>query len=196
MRKFYVLILTLLITLSIITVSFADSLLTETGGLSNMYGNRKACQEGDIVTILFKEKTVAVQSAKGTVKNNYTTGVGAGQGLLDFFGGGGMNGSENVDVESTTRQAHSLDTTLTARVEKVLPDGNLYIVGTRSIEVNHETQKLTVTGIVRPDDVSRSNTVESTRVGNMLAKVNGLPVQRSTKQRRGGVIRWVWGLLF
>jgi len=196
MRIFFALILTLLTALSIIPAAYADSLLSETGGLSNMYGNRKACQEGDIVTILFREKTVAVQSAKGVVKHDYTTGVGAGRGLLDFFAGGGMNGSENINVESTTRQAHSLDTTLTARVEKVLPDGNLYIVGTRSIEVNHETQKLTVSGIVRPDDVTRSNTVESTRVGNMQAKVNGLPVDRSTHRRRGGVIRWVWGLLF
>jgi len=196
MKLLKLMMITLILTFITASLASADSLLTESGGLSNMYGSQKACKEGDIVTIVFNEKTVATQTAKGKIKNDYVTGAGAGRGLLDFFAGGGMSGTEHTDVESSTRQGHTLNTTLTARVEKVLPDGNLYIVGTRSIEVNHETQKLTITGTVRPFDIGANNTVESTRIGNMLAKVNGLPVHRSTKQRRGGVIRWVWGLLF
>ena len=196
MKNFILFMSILIILLFASSPAFSDSLLPENGGLTNMYGTQKARGEGDVITILFNEKTVATQSAKGKIKNDYITGAGAGRGLLDFFAGGGMSGTEHTDVESSTRQGHTLNTTLTARVEKVLPNGDLYIVGTRSIEVNHETQKLTVTGTIRPNDISSSNTVQSTRVANMHAKVNGLPVERSTKRRRGGVIRWVWGLLF
>lgn len=193
------------IAMSIILLTFficagsarADSLVTGPGGgMADLFGADKATRVGDILTVIFKESTTANQSAKGKVKNTYNNGVKSGEGLLDFFLGAGMSGGEKTDVESNTTQSHSLYTTMSVTVVDVMPGGNLKIEGTRSVEVNHETQKLTISGIVRPRDIAYDNTIQSTRIANMAAKVNGLPLNRSTKQRRGGVLRWVWGLLF
>ncbi|MCE1246657.1 MAG: flagellar basal body L-ring protein FlgH [Firmicutes bacterium] len=177
--------------------AYADSLLpTEGGGLGDIYSSEKACKVGDIVTVVFEENTLSTQLAKGSVKSTYNNGVNSGSGLLNFFNGLGMSGGQQTDVESKTTQGNTLTATMTARVEEVLPNGYLVILGTKQIEVNHENQKLTVKGIVRPRDITSGNTVPSTKVGNMEAKVNGLPISRSAAKPRGGVIRWVWGLLF
>jgi flagellar L-ring protein precursor FlgH len=176
---------------------FADSLLpSEGGGLGDIYSSEKACRVGDVITIVFNENTISTQTAKGSVKNTYSNGVNAGKGLLDFFLGVGMSGGQVTDVESKTTQGNTLSTTMTARVEEVLPNGNLVIVGMKQVEVNHENQKLSVKGIIRQRDIAYDNTVLSTKVGNMEAKVNGLPINRSAAKPRGGVIRWIWGLMF
>lgn len=198
MKTIVLIIITLMLSVWLSAPCLGDSLVnvSDGGGYINLFGSNRASRIGDIVTITFNEKTVATQGAKGKMKNTYNNNVSAGRGLLDFFLGGGLSGGENTDVETTTIQSHSLATTVTARVEEVLPGGNLVIIGTRNIEVNHENQKLTITGVIRPTDIRHNNTIDSTRIADMTAIVNGLPIDRSTKRRRGGVIRWVWGLLF
>jgi flagellar L-ring protein FlgH len=191
-------ILNLILILSLLTcipVS-AGSLLSDSGGLCDLFGSKTALREGDIVTIVFNERTVANQTAKGQLQNTYKTGANQGVGLLEGFLGLGMSGGEITNVGTSTTQTHSLNARITARVIEVLPNGNLRIEGTKSLEVNHETQKLTINGIVRPYDISHSNTVESTRIADLTANVNGLPIERSIHRRRGGILRWVWSLLF
>lgn len=189
----YVIILGLLCP----AVVMADSLLNESGeGLMDMYGSRTASRVGDVITIVFNEKTTASQTAKGKLKNTFKTGADQGTGLLEKFLGLGVSGGETTNVETKTVQQHSLSTTLSVRVVEVLPNNQLMVKGAKILEVNHERQKLTVTGIIRKRDVKPDNTVESTKIGDLKARVNGLPIQRSVKRRRGGIIRWVWQLLF
>ena len=59
---------------------------------------------------------------------------------------------------STTRSGQ-LTATMTAVVREVLPNGNLVVQGTRELLVNHEQQFITLTGIVRPQDINRDNVV-------------------------------------
>jgi flagellar L-ring protein FlgH len=191
-------LITIAVILTFIFTSTASgaSLLVESEGYSDLFGTRTAFREGDIVTIVFNERTVADQSAKGTLQNTYKTGANQGVGLLENFLGLGMSGGENVNVGVSTNQTHSLNARITARVIEVLPNGNMRIEGTKSLEVNHETQKLVVNGMIRPIDISHNNTIESTRIADLSASVNGLPVERSVHRRRGGILRWIWGLLF
>jgi flagellar L-ring protein FlgH len=178
------------------SASSAASLLSESQGFCDLFGARTAFREGDIVTIVFNERTVADQSAKGTLKNTYKTGADKGVGWLENFLGLGMSGGETVNVGVGTNQTHSLNARITAKVIEVLPNGNLRIEGAKSLEVNHETQKLVVSGLIRTVDISHNNTIESTRIADLTANVNGLPVERSVHRRRGGLLRWIWGLLF
>lgn len=66
---------------------------------------------------------------------------------------------------SSDRDGH-VKAYISAVVEKVLYNGNLYIRGKREIRVNNETQYITLSGIVRPEDISSSNEVSSTFVAD------------------------------
>lgn len=75
-------------------------------------------------------------------------------------------------------------------VVKVLPNGNLYISGKREIKVNNELQYITISGIVRPEDVSTSNEVASTYVADARVAYSGVgPI--SDKQSPGWLGRIV-----
>ena len=94
---------------------------------------------------------------------------------------------------STDRDGH-VKAYISAVVEKVLFNGNLYISGQREIRVNNETQYITLSGVVRPRDISSSNEVSSTFIADARITYSGTgPV--ADKQRVGWLGRlldYVW----
>jgi flagellar L-ring protein precursor FlgH len=84
---------------------------------------------------------------------------------------------------SSDRDGH-VKAYITAVVQKVLFNGNLYISGKREIRVNNETQYITLSGVVRPKDITSSNEVSSTYVADARITYSGVgPV--ADKQRPG-----------
>jgi len=94
---------------------------------------------------------------------------------------------------SSDRDGH-VKAYITAVVEKVLFNGNLYISGQREVRVNNETQYITLSGVVRPKDITSSNEVSSTYVADARITYSGSgPV--ADKQRPGWlgrVVDYVW----
>lgn len=66
-----------------------------------------------------------------------------------FNGGGSQNRNESVNFE------------LSARVIKVLNNGNYYIEGTRQIMVDGEKKVILLSGVIRPYDISSDNSIDS-----------------------------------
>ena len=62
---------------------------------------------------------------------------------------------------------------MTARVAEVLPNGDLVLEGVRELDLNGERQIVVLTGIVRPMDVRRNNSVLSTQVGQLRIQYYG-----------------------
>ena len=70
----------------------------------------------------------------------------------------------------------------------------MVITGTQTIKQNNEEQKITITGIVRPDDIAADNTVLSTYVADAQIKIDGKgPV--ANKQRQG-ILSQILNILF
>jgi flagellar L-ring protein precursor FlgH len=94
---------------------------------------------------------------------------------------------------STDRDGH-VKAYISAVVEKVLFNGNLYIIGQREVRVNNETQYITLSGVVRPKDITSSNEVSSTFIADARITYSGTgPV--ADKQRvgwLGRVLDYVW----
>jgi flagellar L-ring protein precursor FlgH len=63
--------------------------------------------------------------------------------------------------------------TVTARVVEVLPNGNLIIQGVRTIKRNRDLEYITLTGIVRPQDVDSDNSVLSSKVSDLYIEYSG-----------------------
>ena len=83
---------------------------------------------------------------------------------------------------------------MSALVVKVLPNDNLYINGKREIKVNNETQYITLSGIVRPEDISPLNEISSTFVADAKITYSGIgPLADKQKPGwLGRIIDYVW----
>ncbi len=69
---------------------------------------------------------------------------------------------------------------------RVLPNGHLVIQGDQEVRVNFELRDLQVTGIVRPEDISRYNEIEYDRVAGARILYGGRGQITDAQQPRWG----------
>jgi len=72
----------------------------------------------------------------------------------------------------------------------VLRNGNLHIVGSREVLVNHETQMIILSGVIRPRDINDDNVILSTFVSDAKIAYSGSGIVND-RQRPG----WLANLL-
>lgn len=146
-------------------------------GLS-LFNDSKAHRVGDILTVLLMEKTDASKKAGTKTKKSddfsmdNPTILGA---PLSFpLPGLGMKGSLETklaakgafDGSGDSSQSNSLSGRITVTVAEVLPNGNLRVRGEKRVTINQGDEYQRFSGIVRPVDIQRDNTVESTLVAD------------------------------
>jgi flagellar L-ring protein precursor FlgH len=180
--------------------SAEGSLWVGNGYHSDLFRDPKARYVNDMVTILVRETTEAVASADA--KNSRETSVSAG--FDNLFGAEKVikelptmvngKGSSSFEGKGTTSRATTLETTLTARVIDVLPNGYLVVEGMREIRVNNENQIVYLTGVVRPEDIGPNNAVLSSSVAQMSVRVQGKGVV-SQATNPGWLYRILTGIL-
>jgi flagellar L-ring protein FlgH len=146
---------------------------------SDLIRDFKARYVDDVVTIKVLESTQALASAdaNGARNTQVTAGLDKLFGLekhiseLPTIASG--KGSSSFEGKGSTTRATTLETTLTARVVDVLPNGYLVVEGMREIRVNNENQSVYLSGVVRPEDISPGNVVLSSAVAQMAVRVQG-----------------------
>jgi flagellar L-ring protein precursor FlgH len=172
------------------------------GGRSHsLYGDHKAFRVGDVLTVSVSESAKASNTANTDLSRNTSNQaqVSALWGLQDILSQSNLT---KLDVTSdtshkgagSTARTGQLTASLTAVVKEVLPNGNLAIQGTRSVLVNHEEQYMTLTGIVRPEDIGRDNTVFSTQIADARIAFGGTGVVAD--KQRSGWGTWAFDWLF
>jgi flagellar L-ring protein precursor FlgH len=100
----------------------------------------------------------------------------------------GTNYENDFSGSGTTTRKEDLVATLTTRVVEVFPNGNLRIEGGKTVTVNNEDQIIVLTGIVRPNDISPQNIVNSKNVLDAKIAYTGKGVI-SDKQKPGWMVR-------
>jgi flagellar L-ring protein precursor FlgH len=90
--------------------------------------------------------------------------------------------------EGKTERQSTFTTYLSAQVIRVLSNHNLVVQGKRHLRINNETEVVTLTGIVRPQDIDRNNVVASTKLAEPRLEYSGMGVV-SDKQRQGWAVR-------
>lgn len=175
-RSFFLFLFCYLFLFSL-TAASASSLWNENS--ASPYSTQKAYKTGDIINVIILESSSA-KNVAGTktnlkddlgVKFNHTiqrlapiigTNVQAAGQVYDNYSGGG-----------NTSRGSNVSARVAAWVVDVLPNGNLLIKGNHRVDVNNESQEITITGIVRPKDISGANTIFSYQVANAKLAVNG-----------------------
>jgi len=185
------------------------SLWSEASGIS-LFPDRRARKIGDIVIVRIVEDPEAELNAN--TKTSRSSGINAAK--LKFFGYMKALAEKNPRLAqnpgtddlmlaslgtkfdgkgSSNRDGH-LKAYIAAVVEKVLFNGNLYVVGKRKIKVNNETQYITLSGIIRSDDISPTNEISSTYVADARITYAGIgPVADKQKPGwLGRIVDHVW----
>ena len=98
--------------------------------------------------------------------------------------------SSDFDGSGSTSRSGDLSAFITCRVTQVLPNGNLHIVGSREVLVNHETQMIILSGVIRPRDINDDNVILSTFVSDAKIAYSGSGIVND-RQRPG----WLANLL-
>ncbi len=155
--------------------------------------DRTAHKAGDVITIIINENTTESWAATtATSKTDSTSVPTPSLPNIPIIGGLfkalGVSDSSSTSGTGTTTQAGKLAARMTCIVKNVLPGGNLVIEGTRFVRVNKDTQMVTLTGVVRREDVQPDNTVLSEKIANAEIRTDGKG-QISDRQRKGILTR-------
>jgi flagellar L-ring protein precursor FlgH len=147
--------------------------------------DRTAKQPGDTLTVIISElasttttattKLAKKDKAGVTLSSPETGSRGWNAGLESDFNGGGQ-------IERGGRFIAKLAVT----VNEIDSHGNLHVQGEQEIIVNREKQHLRLTGVVRQEDLSADNTIESWRIRN--ARIEFVGTGDLAKKQTPGII--------
>jgi flagellar L-ring protein FlgH len=160
---------------------------------ASMYQDLKAKRVGDVLTITVKENSDASKEATtktGRYRDNSADAAFAGltAGDTTVLGpaktGYTAKFDNNFKGSGATTKTDKMTAYMSATVVDILPNGNLFIRGSRWTKVNEELQQIILEGIVRPTDIDRWNQILSQKIGDAkIFFVGKGPV--STQQRPG-----------
>ncbi len=150
-------------------------------GRDNLFSDDKARNVGDILTIKVVENvsgsgSATSQSGRDTSVNlNFPSPVLMGKKVPNKSPIASVNASSGNKFkgQGKTGRNANLIATITARVVKVYPNGNLFIVGEKVIKINNDEQVLKISGIVKPSYIQPDNSIYSFQISDMRVEYNG-----------------------
>jgi flagellar L-ring protein precursor FlgH len=144
------------------------------GTLNSLFADTKAHNVGDILTIVVTESATGSSAANTKISKSDTGSFGPGAGpALEWIKLFNISGALNSSAGNSTDRTDNLTATIAVMVKEVLPNGNLVVEGTRSVGFNAETEHITLTGIVRPQDIGPNNQIASPLVSNAQIQFSG-----------------------
>lgn len=157
----------------------------------SLFLDQRAEDVGDILTIIININDKAQlknASARSRTESEATDSP-------VFFGYGGMidrilpgvgsgdlpTGGQIVDLGSTSsadgegsiKRNESIQLKIAGMVVQLLPNGNLVIAGRQEVKVNNELRELRVAGIIRPEDISPTNTISYEKIAEARISYGG-----------------------
>lgn len=179
-------------------------------GENPLFTDHKAMHVNDVVTVVISENAQSSNTGSKQLSEDDSIGLGAG---TTTYGGTNsaissaakkLNNITNIGFGSTSSSAYtgqgsstkdaSFTTTVSARIVKVLQNGNYFISGKREILVDEQKQIIQIGGVIRPYDIDQYNRINSSQISEakILYKTEG-DVGRATDQGWGAkIIQSVW----
>lgn len=179
-------------------------------GDNPLFSDLKARNVNDIVTIVISESTTQSTTASKSLSDANTDGLGAGlttnpgnaPGLstlaktLNKFTNIGFSSSSTNSFKGSGSNSRNeaFTTTISARIIKVLQNGNYFIEGSRELLINGDKQIIQISGVIRPYDITQANQIDSKYIADakIMYKTEG-EIQRSTTKPWGSrLMKSIW----
>ncbi len=178
-------------------------------GANPLFADKKAMHLNDTVTIIIDER--AFQSSQGDKKLTDTAVTNLGGGIFAGTGAGigqkigkTLNGATDIGFKSSSNNNFSASgtqsrnekfkATVTARVVRILRNGNYFIAGSRELLLNGTKQIVRITGVIRPYDIAQDNTVDSKYIADakILYETEGDIREAARKPWGSRMVESVW----
>ena len=171
----------------------SGSLWPENG--RGLFADFRAYRVGDLVTIHIDESS----QANGDSSTNLDHESSESLGVPNFFGLTAavakaypdlnpeklmewMGTSQFKGTGDTSRDTHVLGS-IAVRVKKVLPNGDLFVEGTKVILINDEEVHIYVSGSIRAEDIDSTNAVSSSAIADAQIEFSGRGVLTQNQQQ-------------
>ena len=155
-------------------------------GQSGLFAtDQRARRVGDILTVTFNEIFAATKAQTAASSKADAFAVTLPTGLPNILTGGfdkdaggngaGLTAGTNRTFAGTgnAAQSNSFTGSLAVTVIRVFPNGNMEVAGQKEITLNNGNEYVRVKGIVRPEDISATNIVSSTRLADAQIRYTG-----------------------
>ncbi len=170
-----------------------------TASTSSLLGDRRAAQRGDILTVVI-EIDDSAQISNTTQRSRDSSQE---MGIPSLFGiperidenlpegaslaeAVGTSAASTYKGDGSVARSERLTLRIAATIVELLPNGVLRIEGSQEVRVNNELRELTVTGYVRPDDISRQNEITYDRIAGARISYGGRGQVSDVQQPRWG----------
>ncbi len=155
-------------------------------GRRSFFNDQRAAVVGDILTVNIEIADKAELSNSSNRQRTAETNAG----VTNFFGLESIPGrifpgdfdNQNLigaEAESTQQgqgtinREEKIELTVAAVITEVLPNGNLVIAGRQEVRINAELRELTVSGLIRPEDIAADNTIRHDQIAEARISYGG-----------------------
>lgn len=162
----------------------------------------RAVRVGDLLMINVDENSDAQGAANTSLSkaSSGTSGMDAFLGLMPMLRKAypSMDPKKLLDYASqsqfagtgaTTRNGQ-LSGTIAVRVVREMPNGDLFLEGTKVVLINNEEYHLYISGLVRPTDIAQDNSVLSSRIADAQIEFTGRG-DLADQQRKGWFAKFI-----
>lgn len=155
-------------------------------GSRSFFNDQRATRIGDILTVNIEidDKAELSNSSDRSRESSTSAGVGNFFGLETAVGqifNNAFDPENMVSADATSEhrgtgainREEKIELTVAAVIVDRLPNGNLVIAGRQEVRINAELRELTVSGIIRPEDVTANNTINHTQIAEARISYGG-----------------------
>lgn len=168
-------------------------------GAKSFFKDLRASDVGDLVTVVIniKDQAQLSNTSERSRQNSQSSGIDSLLGLENQLQRILPNSSDPANLlgtssdlsnkgEGKVNRKEDISLRVAATVTQKLPNGNLVILGRQEIRVNFEVRELQVVGVVRPEDISSSNTIDYDKIAEARISYGGRGHITDVQQPRYG----------
>lgn len=164
---------------------YSTGAIFQAGNDMRLFENQVARRVGDILTVKLTENNIARKRADQQVKKqddltasapvlfgqnpHKILGIAAGAFAQDYAGepfDSRFSLNKNFKGSGDSNQFNTLTGNISVTVVEVLSNGNLRVQGEKRMTLNQGDEFVRLSGLVRPQDIDNTNSVDSTRIAD------------------------------
>ncbi len=169
-------------------------------GARAFFKDQRAAKVGDILTVIIDISDKAdikneTSRERSTTESDSGLALGMQHTIKKFLPyASTVDPAKMIDLSGTTNNAgkgkvnrqDQVSTRIAAVVTQVLPNGNLVIYGKQEMVVNYELREIKVAGVIRPEDISASNSINYDQIAEARITYGGRGQIMDVQQPRYG----------